>query len=89
MSKVVEGHELGRGRIAESGSDLLGFVLCFAAFSGVEVRGPRPRFLPLFRSAASLFLLELDFDVAARRVSERLLCVVVEVVVLQPVATGG
>ena len=37
----------------------------------------------------SLFLLELDLDVAARRVSERLLCVLVEVVVLQPVATGG
>ena len=34
-------------------------------------------------------LLELDLDVAARRVSEHLLCVIVEVVVLQPVATGA
>ena len=37
-SKVVEGHELGAGRIAESGSDLLGFVLNFRDFRG---RGPR------------------------------------------------
>ena len=43
-SKVVEGHELGAGRIAESGSDLLGFVLNFRDFRG-QVRGPRPRFL--------------------------------------------
>ena len=34
-------------------------------------------------------MLELDLDVAARRVSERLLCVVVEVVVLQTVVRGG
>ena len=39
-SKVVEGHELGGGRIAESGSDLLGFVLNFRDFRG---RGPRSR----------------------------------------------
>ena len=37
-SKVVEGHELGGGRIAESGSDLLGFVLLRGTFGG---RGPR------------------------------------------------
>ena len=37
-SKVVEGHELGAGRIAESGSDLLGFVLLRGIFGG---RGPR------------------------------------------------
>ena len=42
-----------------------------------------------FRSAASLFLLELNLDVAARRVSERLLCVLVEAVVPQTVATGA
>ena len=39
-SKVVEGHELGGGRIAESGSDLLGFVLLRGIFGG---RGPRSR----------------------------------------------
>ena len=39
-SKVVEGHELGAGRIAESGSDLLGFVLLRGIFGG---RGPRSR----------------------------------------------
>ena len=44
---------------------------------------------PFVRSAASLFSLELDLDVAARRVSERLLCVVVEAAVLQTVARGG
>ena len=37
-SKVVEGHELGGGGIAESGSDLLGFVLLRGIFGG---RGPR------------------------------------------------
>ena len=37
-SKVVEGHELGGGRIAESGADLLGFVLLRGIFGG---RGPR------------------------------------------------
>ena len=37
-SKVVEGHELGGGEIAESGSDLLGFVLLRGIFGG---RGPR------------------------------------------------
>ena len=39
-SKVVEGHELGGGRIAESGSDLLGFVLLRGTFGG---RGPGSR----------------------------------------------
>mgnify|MGYP007060147438 CR=1 FL=1 len=45
--------------------------------------------VPYFGPQPSLFSLELDLDVAARRVSERLLCVLVEVVEPQPVATGA